>query len=200
MGSTKGDHATGEAEYVLVRFQTAPVVPARFVVLAVGVVVAALRAAKFVPAEQHRHAARDQQRQQEVLDLAFPDGVDLVIGCVTFRAVILGEILGRAVVVVLTVRFIVLLPIAHEILQREAVVTGDEIDARVGAFAGLGVDVGAAADALGEHTKQPIVAAPEPSHVVAVLTVPLRPAAVGEAPDLIRSGGIPRLGNELHIP
>ena len=44
--------------------------PARFVVLAVGVVVAALRAAEFVATEQHRHPARDQQCQQEILDLA----------------------------------------------------------------------------------------------------------------------------------
>src|SRR4030065_2315904 len=65
MGATKGDHATGEAENIPVLFQTAPVMPARFVVLAVGVVVAALRATKFVPAEQHRHAAREQKGQKE---------------------------------------------------------------------------------------------------------------------------------------
>jgi len=41
-------------------FQADPVMPARFVVLAVSVVVAPLGAAKFIPAEQHRHAARDQ--------------------------------------------------------------------------------------------------------------------------------------------
>ena len=76
MGAAKGDHAAGEAKNFPVLFQTAPVIPARFVVLAVGVIVAALRAAKFVPAEQHRHAARDQQGQKEILDLAFPHGLD----------------------------------------------------------------------------------------------------------------------------
>jgi hypothetical protein len=35
-----------------------------------------LRAAKFVPTQQHRHAARDEQSQQEVLDLSFPQGLD----------------------------------------------------------------------------------------------------------------------------
>src|SRR5579872_1615971 len=63
MSATKGDHAPGKAVNLLMLFQTAPVNPARFVVLAVGVVVAALRAAKFVAAEQHRHPARDEQSQ-----------------------------------------------------------------------------------------------------------------------------------------
>ena len=72
MRSTKGDHATGEVEDFSVLFQAVPVMPARFVVLAVSVVVTALGAAKFVSAEQHRHPARDEQSQQEVLDLAFP--------------------------------------------------------------------------------------------------------------------------------
>jgi uncharacterized membrane protein len=58
-------------------FKMRPVKPTGFIVLAVGVVVAALRAAKFVSAEQHRHAARDQQGQQEVLDLAFPRKVSI---------------------------------------------------------------------------------------------------------------------------
>src|SRR5919198_6742835 len=41
----EGDQATGEARDLRVPFQVAPVIPARLVVLAVGVVVAVLRAA-----------------------------------------------------------------------------------------------------------------------------------------------------------
>src|ERR1035438_5137284 len=65
MRTTKGDHATGEAEEFLVLFQTTPVKPAHFVVLAVGIVVAALRAAKFVPAEQHRDPAGNSQSTEK---------------------------------------------------------------------------------------------------------------------------------------
>ena len=50
-----------------------PVDPADFVVLAVGVVVAALRAAELVAAEQQRHALRQQQRGQEVASLLEPE-------------------------------------------------------------------------------------------------------------------------------
>ena len=72
--------------------------------------------------------------------------------CLAFRAVILAEICARPVVVVLSVGFIVLLSIAHEILQREAIVTRDEIDAALGAFTRRGIDVGTAADAAGKQT------------------------------------------------
>ena len=47
-----------------------PVEPGDLVVLAPGVVVAALGAAHLVAAEQHRHALREQQRRQEVALLA----------------------------------------------------------------------------------------------------------------------------------
>ena len=184
----------------LLLFQIAPVMPARFVVLAVGIVVAALRAAKFVPAEQHRHPARDQKSQQEVLDLAFPHGLDRGIRCLAFCAVVLAEVVVCPIMVVFSVCFIVLITIAHQVIQSEPIVAGDEIDAALGAFARLGIDVGTAADAAGKQTKHPIIAAPEPSDVITVLTVPLRPTAFGEAPDLIRSGGIPCLGDDLHIP
>src|SRR5579863_171313 len=200
MRTTKGNHSTGEAENVTVLFETEPVVPARFVGLAVGVVVAALCAAKFVPAENHRHAARDQQGQQEILDLALPQGLDPSIRCLTFRAVVLTEVCVSPVMIVFSVCFIVLVAIAHQVVQSEAVVAGDEVDAARGAFAGLGIDVGTAADAAGKQTEHPIVAAPEAADIITEPTVPLRPAAFGEAPDLIRSGGIPRLGNDLHLP
>jgi hypothetical protein len=51
MGSTKGDQATGESVYLLMLLKTVPVTPAGLVVLAVGIIVAALCAAKFVPSQ-----------------------------------------------------------------------------------------------------------------------------------------------------
>src|SRR5687768_16117250 len=46
-----------------------PVDPADLVVLAVGVVVAGLRAAELVARQQHRHALRDHERRKHVADL-----------------------------------------------------------------------------------------------------------------------------------
>ena len=56
----------GEREQRLVVGVELPVEPGDLVVLAVGVVVAALGAADLVAAEQHRHALRQEQRGEEV--------------------------------------------------------------------------------------------------------------------------------------
>ena len=60
-----------------------PVDPADLVVLAVGVVVAVLRAPDFVAGQDHRHAAREHQDGDEVPDLPVAQGFD-------------GGIVGRA--------------------------------------------------------------------------------------------------------
>jgi hypothetical protein len=75
MGTAKSNHALGKPVNLLMLFKLGPVNPTGFIVLTVGVVVAALRAAEFISAQQHRHAARNQQGQQKILDLAFSDGV-----------------------------------------------------------------------------------------------------------------------------
>ena len=61
MGSAKGDHSPSEAVDLLVLFEQAPVKPAHLVILAVGIVIAALGSAKLIAAEQHRNPARDKQ-------------------------------------------------------------------------------------------------------------------------------------------
>ena len=61
MGSAKGDHSPSEALDLFVRFEQAPVKPAHLVILAVGIVIAALGSAKFIAAEQHGNPARDKQ-------------------------------------------------------------------------------------------------------------------------------------------
>src|ERR1019366_6628955 len=175
MGTTKGDHAVGKPVYLLMLFKMGPVNPTCFIVLAVGVVVAALRAAKFVASQQHRHPARDQLSQQEVFYLAFPDGLDLYISRLAFCAVVLAEVVVCPVMVVFSVCFIVLVAIAHQVVQSETVVAGDEIDAALGTFARLGVDVGTAADAAGKQTEHPIIAAPETPDIISVPAIPLRP-------------------------
>ena len=62
MRPAQGNHVLREAVDVLILFQVAPVIPAGFVILAIGVVITPLRASKFVTPQQHRHATRDEQR------------------------------------------------------------------------------------------------------------------------------------------
>ena len=176
----------------------APVEPGDLVVLAPGVVVAALRAADLVAAEQHRRALGEEQRGQEVALLARAQREDLRgrrsrprrrssrSGCRRCRrgcprgwprCACRCRRRGR---------------------QREAVVGGDEVDRgeRVAAV-GL-VEVGGAGEARGEVADAG-VPAPEVAHRVAVDAVPLRPQH-REVADLVAARpDVPRLGDQLDL-
>src|ERR1700690_259931 len=87
MVSTKGPDAAGEAKNVLLSSPFSPVVPAGFVVLTVGVVVATLPPPTFVPAEKHRYPTRDEKGQEKVLDLNRPQAFDPKIAVIAFAGV-----------------------------------------------------------------------------------------------------------------
>src|SRR6185312_306288 len=172
---TDGHHRAREPEDLLMLLQMAPVVPGGWVILAVGVVIAPLRAAKFVPSQQHRHTPRDEQRQQKIPDLPLAHGLYCSILRVSFDAVVVAEILLGPVAIAFAVGVIVLATEAHQIVESEAIVTGHEIDTALGALARFRIDVGAAADPARKRTEHGIVATPEAAHVIAVAAIPLRP-------------------------
>ena len=97
--------------------QRIPVEPRELVVLAPRVVVAVLRAAQLVAAEQHRHALREQQRRQEVALLARAQRVDRGIVGRPFDAAVPRAVVVGAVVVVLAVRLVVLVVVRDEIAR-----------------------------------------------------------------------------------
>ena len=107
-------------------------------------------------------------------------------------------IVALAVAVVLAVRLVVLLVVRHEIVQREAVVRGDEVDAGVGPPGRALVEVGAAGESRTELRERLIGTAPEVAHRIAVLAVPFRPER-REVADLVAAfADIPRLGDQLY--
>ena len=100
--------------------------------------------------------------------------------------------------VVLAVRLVVLVVVGDEIVEREAVVRGDEIDARPRLAAAEVELVGRGAEARRERPGARL-AAPEVAHRVAKRIVPLGPAG-REAADLIAArAAVPRLGDQLHF-
>ena len=174
-----------------------PVDPGDLVVLAVGVVVAALRARELVAGEQHRRSLRQQQRREQVAHLPSAQLVDSRVVGLAFDAAIPRAIVGVAVVVVLAVRFVVPVVVRDEIVEREAIVRRHEIDARLRAAAVLVEDVGGAIQALRKRARRRL-AAPVIPYGVAILVVPFGPAG-RELADLVAAGpAIPRLGNQLY--
>ena len=104
-----------------------------------------------------------------------------------------------AVAVVLAVGLVVLVVVADQIVQREAVVGGDEIDAGVGLAAAVLVEVAGAGKAPGEIADQAAVALPVGAHGVAVAVVPLGPAG-GKIADLVAAlAQVPGFGDQLDL-
>ena len=99
------------------------------VVLAVGVVVAALGAAQLVAGVEHRHAGRQQQGAEQVADRparAAP-AIVRVVGR-ALDAVVPRPVVVAAVAVALAVGLVVLVVVRRQVGEREAVVRGDEVD------------------------------------------------------------------------
>src|SRR5271165_4458254 len=129
MGFAELDELAGELQQLGAPFVELPVVPADLVVLAVGVVVAVLGAAELIAAAQHGNALRKKQRRQQVALLALACGEDFRIVGRTFNAHVPGVIVVGAVLIVLAVGFVVLVVVADQVFQREAVVSRREVDA-----------------------------------------------------------------------
>ena len=125
-------YAADELQEVGLRLVQVPVEPGQFVVLAIGVVVALLGAADFVAGQDHRHALGKQQRGQEVPHLLAPQariaGSSVGPSTPQFQLVLLFV----AVAVVFAVGLVVLVVVGNQVVEREAVVAGDEVDAGVG--------------------------------------------------------------------
>ena len=174
-----------------------PVEPAGRVVGAVGVVVAALRAPDLVAHQQHRDAEREQVDDEEVLDLPATDRLDRRVVGRALDAAVPAHVEVVAVAVVLAVRLVVLLLVRDQVVEREAVVAGDEVDAGLRIAVLVAVDVRAAEEPLGEVPDLARLGPHERAHVVAEPPVPLHPAVAHEAADLVEPAGVPRLGDQL---
>src|SRR5204862_1603406 len=78
-----------------------------------------------------------------------------------------------SVTVVFAVRLVVLVVVAHEIAQREAVVGSDEVEARARPPAIVRVEIAAARESRSHFAHGATAAFPKAAHTVAVFTVPL---------------------------
>ena len=104
-----------------------------------------------------------------------------------------------AVAIVFAVGLVVVVVVGDEVVQREAVVAGDEIDAGVRPAAAPFIEIAGAAEARGEFGDHAAVALPEPADRVAVAAVPFRPQR-REIADLIAAlAQVPGLGDQLDL-
>ncbi len=178
--------------------QQRPVHPARLVVLAVRVVVAALRPAELVARHQHRHPRRQQQRRQQVAQLPAPQHPDPDIVRLALRPAVPRPVVVGAVPARLPVGLVVLALVRHQVAQGETVVGGHEVHRGVRPPPAPRVQVARPRQPVAEVPYVGQRAPPEVPHRVPVAVVPLRPQR-GEGPHLVAARAhVPRLGDQLH--
>src|SRR6185436_13280265 len=187
----------GEIDQILRVRSELPVDPRQLRVLAIGVVVALLRTAHLVAAQNHRNTLRQQQGSKEIPLLPLAQRADRRIVGRAFDAAVPAAIVGFAVAVVFAVGLVVLFVVADEVVQRESVVRGDEIDAcrRAPALE----QVARSRQPRRQLADDAAVPLPVRAYGVAILAVPFRPAR-GEISDLIAVlTEVPRLGDQLDV-
>ena len=192
------DQAAREREQGAAPGVEVPVDPRQLVVVAVGVVVAALRAAGLVAREQHRHALRKKQRRQEVAHLLSAQLLHGGVVGLALDAAVPAQVVIVAVGVVLEVRLVVLLVVADQVAQRESVVCGDEIDAGIGAASAVLVQVARAGQPVCDFAEQAALAFPVGANDVAVAPVPFGPPHREAAHLVAAFAEIPGLRDQLH--
>src|SRR6056297_1121962 len=193
----KDDQALAEREQICVNFF--PVVPGNFVILAVGVIVALLCPRNFVAAKEHGYSLGKEQGGKKIALLA---GAQFqyfgVIGC-SLNTTVPGTVVICAVLVVFTVGFIMFFIVGDQILQREAIVGGDKVDAGEGETAGILVEIRATGKAGCKLAECFITSRPEVAYTVAVTAVPLAPHRRKVANLITTFANVPGLGDQLDL-
>ncbi len=175
-----------------------PAHPGDRVVLAVGVVVAALRTAEFVAGEQHGHARRQQQRREQRAAGAAPVGQHVRTVGRALHTAVRRVVVSVAVVVPLAVGLVVFVGVGDEVGEGEAVMRGHEVHRGPRPPARVLVQVARPGDPVAEIGHAGSMLGPDRADGVTVAAVPFRPGR-GKRADLVAApADVPWLGNDLY--
>jgi len=172
-----------------------PVEPADLIVLAIGIVIAALGLAHLVAHQDHGHAHREQRRGQEVLHLPVPELLhpDRPWGPLRRSS---SSVVACTVTVALAVRLIMLVVVRNEIVQGEAVVAGHEVHALLGLALLMAEDLGAADHPVAKRAVDPSSPGRNCGHRRGTGRSIL-PGVPDKAAHLVETGRVPGLGDQL---
>src|SRR5262249_36614701 len=174
-----------------------PVEPARLVVLTIRVVVAILRAPHLVAHEHHWQSGRQHRHREEVLDLPCSQLLDRGIVRRAFHSAVPASVVVGAVATVLAIRLVVFAVVRHQVVQREAVMTGHEVHARFGFALLVVIDRRAADQSVGKASGHAFFTRKKPPATAPDAPLPSLPAPPDKPPLLTQPGGAPALRDEL---
>src|SRR6185437_9580439 len=142
---------------------------------------------------QHRRPARGQQKREQIALVARAGFHDRRIVGWTLDAMVPAEVVVRAVAIVLAVGLVVLAVVGDEVVEREAIMDDDEVDA-LGRRLGAREHVARAGHAGCDLAALAGIAAPETAGGVAEAVVPFGEGR-GELAEAIAAGAhVPGLG------
>jgi len=196
MTPAQRDHTSHELQHLPLCLNQVPIKPGELVVLTPGVVIATLGPPDFVAGQQHWDPSTDHQDRNEVLCLTATKGDHGGILRLAFNPAVPAQVVVGAVTVIFAIGLIVLMVVANKVAKSETVVASDEINAVFWQSSVISVEIAAAGNATGYFADDTAVAAHESPDHVAVATVPFGPRKSGKRANLVKTSGIPCLGNQ----
>src|SRR5262245_31989316 len=174
----KCDHALHESQKITESTGKRPIEPIPFLILTIGIVIAALATTTFISHVDHRNALTYKEQCNGVFLLPQPQRVDGRIIRFALHAGVPTVVVVGTVIVVLAVVEVVLFVIRDEITESESVVAGHEVYRSGRLPSGCQVEVGRAHDPLDHLTDHANVALEETASGIAEFAIPLQPAAI----------------------
>ena len=174
-----------------------PIQPIGFVVVAVSVVVAVLRAPDLISHQNHGKPEREQRNGHEILHLTVPEPFDFDIRGWSLDATVPAPIVIATVTVLLTICLIVLLVVGDQVAERKPIVTGNKVHALFRFPFFMPVHLMTAEESVGEMPQRSFVSTEKIPYIIPKATVPFFPAVANEAAHLVKTGGVPRFCDQL---
>ena len=123
--------------------------------MTIGVVVSALGMAELIAPVEHWHALREKKGGNEIKLLAGAEKRHCRVIRRSLHPAIPAVVFVRSVLVVLAVRFVVFIVVAHQVFKRETVVARHEINTGVRPPTALFIEVAAAAQCVANSETTP---------------------------------------------
>ena len=196
----ESDHIAEKFKEILVLMKQIPVQPRDRIVLTIGIVISESCIAEFIAGEEHGSPPAAHEYGTGILDHPETQCKDFRIVCISLHTTVPAVVVVISVRVIPAVCFIVFLVIAVQVIERESVVAGQEVDGSIAAAVDRIIQIRGTGHSLCGDPRHLAVPLQETPHIIPVASVPFRPAFPGrERTHLIESAGIPGLGNELDI-
>ena len=135
----------------------------------------------------------------EILDLAFAKIIDPLIVGFALSAAIPADVVINSVIVTLAVSPVVFLVVCRQVIQGEAVMSSNEVDAVRWFVVTTLIKIGTACDSSCNFTNDSWLPLDEIPDAISVFSIPLGPTSSRKGADLVQASSIPSLSDHFGL-